>query len=101
MTRWSKSVELIGITETLNDEGSPTEERIVRKIFCNPLTIGAQVWMAARNAGLHADASIEVRTAEYFGEQAAKMDGIEYMVERASTSGEFTRLILARRLFNG
>lgn len=101
MTRWSETVELIGITETLNDEGSPIEERIVRKIYCNPFTIGANTWLAARSAGLHADAEIEVRSNEYFGEQAAKYRGIEFEVERVNNTGEFTRLILARRLSNG
>lgn len=69
-------------------------------VFTNTYDIGMSTYMAAQEAGLHADAEIQLRTADYDGENIAEIDGIEYTVEHVQTEGEYTRLILARRLSN-
>ena len=100
MTRWNKQADLITVTVTLNDEGSPVFETSRRTVFCNQYVIGAQSWLAARSAGLHADFEIEIRSYEYNGEQVVEFDGVECQVERVSDTGEFTRLLLKRRVSN-
>lgn len=71
-----------------------------REVFANRYEVGMSSYMAAQEAGLHADAEIQVRAIDYQGEEIALMDGIEYTVERVQDSGEFVRLTLARRLSN-
>lgn len=79
---------------TVRSKGAPKE------VYANRYEIGLNAFIAARDSGLHADAEMQLRTADYGGENVACFDGVEYTVERASDSGEFTRLVLARRLSN-
>lgn len=70
------------------------------EVFVNRFSIGMSAFMAAREAGLHADAEIQLRAIDYDDENIAVMDGKEYTVERVDCSGDFTQLTLARRLSN-
>lgn len=63
-------------------------------------SIGTGTWLAARSAGLHADAEIQVRSVDYSAQNIVVMRGEDYTVERASDTGEYTRLVLAKRLSN-
>lgn len=99
--RWNKVVDLYTVTTTRNAAGDHVEavsEPVT--VFANPRHIGTEAWAAARNLGLHADASIEVRTWEYSGQNRCEMDGVEYEVERSYDTGEYTNLTLKRRLSN-
>lgn len=69
-------------------------------VFANEFSIGASTYMAAQEAGLHADAEIQLRSIDYGGENVAVLNGDEYTVERVEDSGDFTRLTLAKRLSN-
>ncbi len=69
-------------------------------VFANKYTIGASTFMAAQEAGLHADAEIELRSVDYNGENIAVFEDVEYTVENVSDYGDFVRLTLARRLSN-
>lgn len=101
MTRYSEVITLVSVGEpTVDDEGNQTLERIETDVFANRYTMGLNTWAAARANGLHADARFNVRTFDYAGQQRAIHDGIEYEVERASVRGEFTTLVLKRRLGN-
>lgn len=71
-----------------------------REVFANVYEIGLRSFIAAQSAGLHADAEIQLRNADYDGENIVEFDGKEYTVERVSEAGEFTRLTLARRVAN-
>lgn len=103
MTRWNAVLELVGNPRRFQDEegnwhqGKP--ER--RRVYCNTYTLGAAAWASAVDAGLRADAEVQVRAADYHGEQRAELRGTEYDVTRSTDSGEFTRLTLGRRLRNG
>lgn len=100
MSRWSKLATLIGVEITLDDEGSPITSKTRKTVFCNARRIGSEDWLAARAAGLHADYEIELRSSEYGGQQLVEFDGTECQVERVRDTGEFTKLLLARRLSN-
>lgn len=71
-----------------------------REVYANVYEIGLNSYVAARAAGLHADAELQMRSADYDGENVATVDGVEYTVVRVSDTGEYTRLTLARRLSN-
>ena len=69
-------------------------------MYSNTFSIGLSAFMAAKEAGLHADSEIEVRAVDYHGENIVAIDGVEYTVERMQEYGDFVRLTLARRLSN-
>lgn len=79
---------------TVPSKGEPSE------VYANVYEIGLNSYLAAQASGLHADAELQLRSADYGGENVVEFDGKEYMVERVSDTGEFTRLTLARRLGN-
>ena len=75
-------------------EGEPKE------VFANVYEIGLNSYIAAQAAGLHVDAELQLRSADYDGEGIVEFDGDEYTVTRVSSAGEFTRLVLSKRLAN-
>lgn len=98
--RWGETITLIADSEPVqNADGSWTAgERVETEVFCNPYTVGLESWLVSnRDLGLHADAEVQVRTAEYGGQGTAWYHGGEYTVERATVSGEFTNLQLGRK----
>lgn len=99
--RWNKVANLYTVTTEKDAAGNHKE--VVSDavtVFANPRHIGTEAWAAARNLGLHADSSIEVRTWEYSGQNRCEMDGVEYEIERSYDTGEYTNLTLKRRLSN-
>ena len=101
--RWDKVVTFQLVETTRDDEGVPreavTEESTV---FANSRHMGLEAWAAARSLGLHADASIQVRSMEYDRDyNRCFVDGREYEIERTHDTGEYTTLTLKRRLRNG
>lgn len=100
MTRFTKAVELVSVALEQDAYGGFSEVETVSKAFGNRMTVGATAWAAARSTGLHADGSVQLRSCDYAGQERLRMDGVEYEVERAVDSGEFTVLTLARRLSN-
>ena len=102
MSRWDLCIELVD-TNPMQDEGGAwsASEPTKTQVFANRLTLGTKTWLAAASAGLHADASIQVKTAEYTGQDAVILDELEYNVEKSQNTGEYTTLTLSRRLCNG
>lgn len=72
-----------------------------RDVFANRFSMGTTAWLAMRSSGLHADCEYQVRSCDYAGEQRAVVNGVRCEVESAQDTGEFTRLILKRRLPSG
>lgn len=100
MTRWAGTAVLVGVGFEMDAEGVPSESEERTEVFANRRSVGLSTWVAARAAGLHADAEIEIRSADYSGQPRAEVDGEEYEVEKARCTGEFTVLTLKRRLPN-
>ena len=69
-------------------------------VYINKYSVGMTTFMAAQEAGLHADSEIQLRTIDYNGENIAVVEGTEFTVERVDDTGDFTRLTLAKRLSN-
>lgn len=101
MTRWNETLKLVSVEKVQDDSGAFVDERSERAVFCNPMTMGTTAWTAARAGGLKADVEVQVRSADYNGEQRAVFRGVECEVERAQDSGEFTALTMAKRANGG
>lgn len=101
MSRYADVIELFDIETVQDSRGVCKEERVgTRSVFANKYSVGAATWVAARAAGLKADASFSIRSCEYLGEEKASYNGVEYDIEAVSDKGEFTVLTLARRANN-
>lgn len=96
--RWDSTITLTSVSVEVGDNGVPTETVTTTCSWCNRHRVGSSAYFAARSAGLHADAVVELRSAAYSGEQQATLDGVPYEVEGVSEEGEFVRLTLRRRL---
>jgi len=100
--RWDKVAVLYTVETVIDSEGNHSESKGDEStVFANVRNIGLDSWAAARNLGLHADASLQVRSPEYKGQNRCEVDGVEYEVERSYDTGEYTTLTLKRRLRNG
>lgn len=102
MTRWNDTCLLLSHPERTQDaEGNWVQGEQFRKpVFCNRYTMGSATWASAVDAGLRADAELQLRSVDYEGEDEVIYHGREYDVTRVSDSGEFCRLTLGRRLSN-
>ena len=99
--RFNSTATLYPVTATQDARGNTVPSKGEPKdVYANVYEIGLNSYLAAKASGLHADAEIQMRSADYDGEGIVEFGGREYMVERVSDSGEFTRLVLARRLAN-
>lgn len=99
--RWDKVAELYTAETAVNDEGDHYElDKDHSVVFANSRNMGLETWAAARSYGLHADASVQVRSQEYAGQNRCIIDEVEYEVERSYDTGEYTTLTLKRRLSN-
>lgn len=102
MSRWNDTIVLLSHPMREQDaEGNWVQGEPVRRLcFCNPFTIGSATWASVVDAGLRADAEVQLRSVDYGGEDEAVYRGREYDVTRVVDSGEFCRLTLGRRLSN-
>ena len=101
MTRFACALTLVDVAVSVNPDGSTSEIRLgERDSFANRRTVGASAYMAARAAGLHPDAEVQLRSSEYSGQQLVEMGGRAYDVEAARDTGEFTVLTLRERVGN-
>lgn len=99
--RFSEPITAFREVATQDDMGNATLTRSSGTLlWANVYTVGLNSWLAGRAAGLHADAEIQVRSVDYDGQNIIVMNNEEYTVERASNTGEFTRLVLSHRLGN-
>lgn len=100
MSRYSTVIKLVKSNVTYAEDGTPDINDAPKVVFANNRSMGLATWSAAHNNGLHADASVQVRSCDYAGEQTVFMGKDEYEVERVQDSGEFTVLTLKKRVSN-
>lgn len=97
MTRWSDTCFLLFRTFEVDDEGVRHEKTAGRQVYCNSYTLSTQAWATAKLADYRADDEIQLRTADYAGEQDVIWRGNAYSVEHVMVQGDLTRLILKQR----
>lgn len=96
--KWNKVATLQEIGTVKNDEGVPRESLVAEwTVFANPRYMGMESWAAAREQGLKADASLQVRSMELGKANRCIVDGVEYEIERSYDTGEYSTLTLKRR----
>ena len=96
--KWNKVATLQEIGTVKNDEGVPQEAVIGEwTVFANAMHMGMESWAAARQQGLKADASLQVRSMELGKANRCVVDGVEYEIERSYDTGEYSTLTLKRR----
>ena len=99
--RFNATATLCRETATQDSRGNTVRVKgAPKEVYANVYEIGLNSYLAAKAAGLHADAELQLRSIDYDGENIAEFNGVEYTVERVSDTGEYTRLTLARRLSN-
>lgn len=98
MSRYNEVCNLISKTMEQDDEGVVHETATSTQVFCNPYTVGTQGWATARLADYTADAELQVRTCDYDGQSDVEYDGDAFSVKQVMVQGDFTRLMLERRL---
>lgn len=97
MTRWNDTCILVMREPSYVDDEGVQHERIVkREVFCNSYTLSTQAWATARLADYTADDEIQVRSADYHGEQDVVFRGKSYSILHVMDQGDLTRLILKR-----
>lgn len=99
--RWNETCMLISESDPIQEaDGSWTPgAEIETLVFCNPYTVGREDWLVSnRDLGLTADAEIQVRTADYDGQDTVWYHDGYYTVERVTVSGEVTNLQLGRKV---
>lgn len=101
MTLWNETAKLVMVTTSRDGCGAEVSSEEETEVFANATSIGMQSWAAARSVGLHADASLRIRAADYAGQQECELRGVRYEIERAKVAGEFCDLTLKRRLSCG
>ena len=101
--RWNDTCTLVGSPNRYQDEAGAWHEGepAKREVFCNRYSVGADAWATSLDAGLRADAEVQLRACEYAREQTVVFDGVEYDVERVVGKGDFVRLQLGRHVSNG
>lgn len=96
--KWNKVATLQEIGTVKNDEGVLQETLVAEwTVFANPRHMGMESWAAAREQGLKADASLQVRSMELGKANRCIVDEVEYEIERSYDTGEYTTLTLKRR----
>lgn len=107
--RWNETATLLGAPARYQDDygawhvGEPSE----RTVFCNPNSVGLMTWTNERSrgdlhvdAGSRPDAAIQLRTADFDGEEEVRYRGREYDVDSVVERGDLTTLTLIRRVSN-
>lgn len=101
VSRYAEAVKLYDVRWEPSENGSPVETKgNEATAFANRFSIGSSTWAAGLSMGLKGECELQLRTCDYAGQQRCDIDGKEYEVEDVNNTGEFTRLLLRRRLGN-
>lgn len=101
--RWCDVASLVTAPERYQDEAGVWRqgEASEREVFVNRRSVGASEWGTSIDAGLRADAEVQMHRIDYGGEKLCRFDGVLYDVTRVVESGDFVRLVLGRRASDG
>ena len=101
--RWNAVITLVGLPNSYQDgEGVWHDSDVPQDtVFCNVMSVGGEEWFRAKEAGLMADAKVQVHSIDYSGQEQVILEGRPYTVERVARRGDFVTLTLGRRYQNG
>ena len=97
--RWNAYAVLIADPEPVqNPDGSWSDGEVVRTgVFCNRFSRGLDE-TSDPDVGLMERGQIQLRSIEYSDQPRVEVDGKEFDVTDVTDSGEFTRLLIERRI---
>ena len=92
MARYAAVATLLATTTTYDDLGVPTTTPTERKVYANEMSMGANAFYAAAQAGVHPSAVLQVRRCDYKDETKLKFDGKTLSVTRVQRTPDFVTL---------
>ncbi|MRX82253.1 phage head-tail adapter protein [Eggerthella guodeyinii] len=99
MSGWAGSCQLIAQRAERADYGVSRSVETRRKVPCNVIGMGNAAYYAAAAAGVHPEAVLQVRKAEYGGERLVEFEGVVYSVDRVKASSpDFATLTLVEKV---
>ena len=113
MSRWNDVITLLSAPESYQDSTGTWHKgkQVKRTVFCNPMTIGVMTMANLRSSevrmanntdpvdvGLRNEHMIQIRAADYQGENQCIYHGDRYEVMYLSGSGEFRTLTIGQRV---
>lgn len=101
MARFSDVLTLRDATCEMGGDGRPSVSREDADVFFNRYRLGLASMLMGGSDGMRRTVAGQVRSCDYGGQALAVFDGDEYTVSNANDQGEFTVLVLERRLSNG
>lgn len=99
MSGWLKTCMLVQIETERDEYGVASERKNMRRVRCNPFSMGAQSFYAAATSGVHPVATIQLYKCDYRGERTVVYDGATLNVDRVDASSQtFVVLTLTERM---
>ena len=99
MSRYDAVCELIAEQMTKDSRGVVQASQTRREVFCNVFSLGDETFYSAVAAGIHPDARIQIRKADYEEERLVDFEGTVYYVSRVNrTSPDYVVLTLTERI---
>lgn len=93
--RWADECELVAETTERDALGVATHTHTRRRVFCNVRSLTTAAYYAAAQMGVRIKAQLEVRRADYHGEQLVCYGGEFLRAERIEQRADTVILTLA------
>ena len=99
MSRYDAICELVAEHMSKDSRGIVKASETRREVFCNVFSMGDEAFYNAVAAGVHPDARLQIRKADWEGERMVTFEGVDYYVSRvARTSPDYVVLTLTERV---
>lgn len=99
MSRYDAICALVAETMAKDSKGIVKATETSRNVFCNVFSMGDAAFYSAVAAGIHPDARLQIRKADWQGERKVVFDGVDYYVSRVDrTSPDYVVLTLTERM---
>jgi SPP1 family predicted phage head-tail adaptor len=92
MARYAAVATLLATTTTYDDLGVPTTTPTERKVYANEMSMGANAFYAAAQAGVHPSAVLQVRRCDYKDETRLRYGGKTLSVTRVQRTPDYVTL---------
>jgi len=99
--RHNQVIYLQSVTIVEDEIGNQKQVISERMVFANELSVSAEEFYSAGQAGLRPTKRFEIYAFEYQGEERLKHDGVIYRIIRVETRGEKTRITCEEVVGNG
>ena len=99
MSRYDAVCTLVAEHMAKDSRGIVKTTETERDVFCNVFSMGDAAFYAATAAGIHPDARLQIRKADWQGERKVVFEDVNYYVSRVDrTSPDYVVLTLSERV---